>query len=174
MKMNLYKAVIIDAFGKSIRHVVAPSARQAADFVKEYYRSIGEQLTKNSVQRLDEHLNSEDRLGLDDMLRSAPIGFAKQAAIGWIVHATVTQSLRFYRTVDSDGAEAFIVAPNADIGSALYLNSLPVAERTGRRFRIVDGLESLPVDRLEGAKRLLEFGPAGIAQFDPERGWFVR
>lgn len=172
--MNLYKSVIIDAFGKSKRYVVAPSAKRAADFIKEYYRSIGEQLTKTSVHRIDEVLEGEDRDGLEVMLANAPIGFAIQAAIGWIVHSTVKPTLGFYRILDQDEAEIFVVAPNADIASALYVTTLLVAERVDRRFTITNAASSSPADSMHGMSELLEFGPVGIAEFDPDRGWFVR
>lgn len=91
MRMNLYQCTTIDAFGKSRRHVVAPSEQRASEFIKEYYYSISEQPTMISTRRIDETLEDERQDGLDSLLNNAPIGFAVEAAIGWIAHAVRRQ-----------------------------------------------------------------------------------
>jgi len=174
MRMNLYE-VEIEREDRRVRgYIVSPSEPRAVRLVAEHNNELGEEHTSFTLQRIDEDLPDDRREGLDDMLESAPVGFASYCdPIGWIVHAAAVHKLRFFRIEDRQGNETFIIAPSADVAAAIYSTGTPLAEGQHRLFRIFDGLENLPEERRGNLDKLLEAGPVGIAEFDEEAGWLI-
>lgn len=82
--------------------------------------------------------------------------------------------LRLYRSEDQRGTEIFGIAPNPDVEEALFMNTLLPTTQTAHRFIIADVTDRLPDDRNGNLAKLLEAGPAGIAEFDEENeGWWA-
>jgi len=174
MQMNLYQAEIIDASGNSTRHVVALSAEHAGDVIQQHYRTIGERLTRTDIHRIDQDLEGERRAGLDQLLQDGPAGFASYCeAVGWTAHAPASGKLRLFRIEDEQGTQTYVVAPDANIASAIYVCDAPLAKGEQRTIRIGDGLAGLPEECIGNIHSLLETGPIGIARFEEGHGWTV-
>jgi len=174
MQMNLYQAEIIDASGNFTRHVVALSAEHAGDVIQQHYRTIGERLTRTHIHRIDQELEGERRAGLNQLLQDGPAGFASYCeAVGWTAHAPAFGKLRLFRIEDEQSTQTFVIAPDANIASVIYLCDEPLAQGEQRNISIGDGLAGLPEERIANIQGLLESGPIGIARFEQGCGWAV-
>lgn len=174
MRMELYE-IEIERNSVVVRgHIVAPTEARAAELVFEHDDMLGQESTEFTLERVDETLPLDRRLGLDDMLEGGPVGFASYYdQIGWIVHVTALQRLRLFRIEDKAGTENYVIAPDSNFASTIYMMNNPVKEGEHRLFRIFDGLADLPNERIANLQTLLEFGPVGIATFQNEHGWSV-
>lgn len=173
--MKLYEGKITGETGKMTTHVVAISAEQAGDIVKDHYYAVGERLTKASIARIDDKLQGRELLNLDGILERAPIGFATYCnPIGWIAATSDCPTLKIFKVEDEDGDLAFVIAKDANIASSIYFSQIEQADGEFCAVRIYDTLADLTPERTANIAELLEFGTPGIAEFDDLRGWFVR
>ena len=174
MKFKLYEC-IIKREGHTVRgHVVAPSQDVAALTVIEHDEALGLTHQDFSLERVDEKLDDELRRGLDELLRSAPVGFASYCDIGWVAHIAPIQQLKFYRTIDNKGGNVFALAPNPDIAAAIFTTALRIPKGQVKLLYISDGMADLPDHMHANLQQLLELGPVGIAEFDTEKEqWLV-
>lgn len=173
MRFNLYKAEIIRETGKFICHVVAPSINRASEFLKEHHEAIGLRLTKTTIYRVDDKLDSTQNVGLEDLLESAPVGLASYSEIGWILHVAAMRKLRLFRIGEIERDPVYIIAPDINIASAIYLADKISGSDQKRSFKIYDGLIDLAPEMTANIHELLEFGPAGTIRFENGRGWYV-
>lgn len=174
MRMKLYEVEIMLAEGTARSHVVAPSEERAVELVREHYDETGGDWTRVSVGRIDEDLVDEARLGLDDMLEAAPVGFASfHPSLGWLVHAAALHRLRLFKIEEINGEQTFVIAPDADLAAAVLAASHEQADGEERLYRITDARRELTDELSAGLDDLLEFGPVGIAEWR-ESGWTVR
>lgn len=171
MRMKLYFVRIERPDGVARVYIVALSEDQAAELVIDHELELGLPSPAFSIERVDETLAENRRLGLDSLLENAPVGFASFTSVGWISHVAEVQRLRMFRIEDDKGEEVFIIAPSRDAAVVIYCAEYRVGESEQRQFRISDGLIGLPADRIRNLSRLLEFGPAGEIVYKPEYGW---
>lgn len=177
MRMQLYEITIkFERNGKVVTgHIVAPTEPIAADLAYEHEDMLfGEENVTFTLERVDETLPHDRRLGLDDLLERAPQCFASYVDdIGWTVHDGASQRLRLFRIEVEAGVRVYVIAPNSNTASALYFTGNPVEDGEHRLFQICDGLADLPTDRIANIMHLLKLGQAGIATFDKQNGWSV-
>ncbi len=105
----------------------------------------------------------------------APVAFASLCkSLKWLAHAGALCRLRFYKIVEQAGRTTYAVAPGADVASAIRGANLDLAADESIRFyRMFDGHKDLPDNKRAGLDRLLEFGPIGVIEFNPETGWLL-
>ena len=174
MRMNLYQAEIIDASGNSTRNVVALSADDAGYIIQQHYRAICERLTKTDICRIDQNLNTGQRIGLDELLLHGPAGFASYCdTAGWTAHAPASAKLKLFSIEDAAGTQTYVIAPDANIASAIYVGDQPLEKGEQRTLRIGDGLGGLSDERIGNIHDLLEQGFLGIAEFSEDQGWMI-
>lgn len=173
MRMRLYDAQFVRSDGLCTAHIVAPDAETANQFAVEYHVQIGVELSRIALLRVDRDLPLEHRVGLDDMLESAPVGFATRCdPVGWFVFMTLHPTLKYYRIDDGVGGVTHIIAPDADAASAIWLSSIELDEDGCHPTCVITtSMDSLEERQREGLAALLEFGPAGVIAWDDERGW---
>jgi len=141
--------------------------------VLEHEEALGLEHEDLTLERIDDVIDDELRPGLDDLLESAPVGFASFAD-RWIAHIAPVQQLKLYRTIDDKGGNVFAIAPNADIAAAVFTKELGIRPGEAKLLLISDGMADLPDQMVCNLPRLLEFGPIGTAVFDSdERRWSV-
>lgn len=175
MKMNLYEVEIVSATGKQTTAVVAPSHERMSEFIRDHYHQLGERLTRVASKRIDTRLKGRNRLRLDDLLETAPVGFAIfDPAIGWLPDHSAVTPFRLFKIEERGGPVTFVVARNADMASAVWGASFTLDEGETRMFRILDGTVGLTDRQKEQLADLLEFGPTGVAIWDEAHGWSVR
>lgn len=151
------------------RHVVqiaAPDAGMAVEFFREHLNGLDSEMGEPSILRIDQTLTGDERLGLDAMLETTPVGFASFAeGVGWIVHVAPVSRLNFYRIESADGEEAHVIAPNRDVAAAIWFGHLKRPDGELVLYRIWEGMDELEEERRRGILPLLEFGSVGIAQW---------
>lgn len=175
MRGKLYEVEIIRANESRRATIVAPCEERAVDLVHEHYQWTGEDFTKVLICRIDDTLDPHERSGLDEMLETAPVGFASYCPpIGWFVHAAAVHQLRLFRIEEHEGAHSLVIAPTPDVASAVYGASIMPIEGEHRLFRILDGGAELSERQRAQLGAKLEFGPIGIATWDETNGWLVR
>lgn len=141
--------------------------------VVEHEEALGLDHEDLTLKRIDDDIDNELLLGLDDLLESAPVGFASFAS-RWIAHTAPVQQLKLYRTIDDKGDNVFAIAPNTDVAASVFTTELRVHPGQVRLLRISDGMADMPEHMICNLPRLLEFGPIGIALFQyDDRRWFV-
>lgn len=171
MKFHLYEC-IIKRDGHQVRgYIVAPSQDRAALVVIEHDEALGLTHDDFSLERVDQALKGKRRLGLDTLLRSAPVGFASFCEIGWIAHTAPVQQLKLYRTTNDDGGNVFAIAPNIDIAASVFTGRLGFHGGQPRMLYISDGMADLPDDQMRNLPQLLEVGPIGMVAWNNENGW---
>lgn len=175
MRMRLYQVEIIRAEDSNWATIVAPSEQRAVEFVHEHYRETGEDFTKVMIGRIDDTLEPHERLGLDELLDMAPVAFCSYCPpIGWLAHAAAVHRLRLFKIEEHEGPETLVFAPNADVASAVWGESILPIDDEPRMFRIHDGGAGLTARQKELLDVRLEFGPIGVATWDETEGWSVR
>lgn len=173
MKFQLYECLIQRAGYQVTAYIVAPTQDAAWLAVIEHGEALGLDHEDLTLKRIDDVIDDELRPGLDDLLASAPVGFASFAG-RWIAHTAPVQQLKLYRTIDDKGDNVFAIAPNADVAASVFTTELRVRPGEVRLLRISDGMADMPDHMICNLPRLLEFGPIGIALFDSEElRWFV-
>lgn len=173
MKFHLYECMF-ERDGHEVRaYVVAPSHDRAWMTVIEHERALGFEHQDLPMTRVDEALDQDHLRGLDQLLRTAPVGFASYSPIGWIAHTAPIEQLKLFRLVD-DTEDLFAIAPNVDIAASVFTVALGMPTDGTRMLRIADGMRELPGDQIRNLPTLLEFGPIGIVEFDPACGWSHR
>lgn len=174
MKFKLFEVTIRRADHTVRGHVVAPSQDVAALTVVNHDEALGLTHEDFSLEWVDETLGEHHRLGLDDLLENAPVGFASYCDIGWVAHTAPVQQLKLYRTTEDKGGDVFAIAPNTDIAAAIFSNVLTLPSSKPKMLRISDGMADMPAEMVTNLPQLLELGPAGNAEFNPgEQRWFV-
>ena len=171
MKFNLYQCIIQREDREVRAHIVAPSHDRAWMTVIEHERAVGIEHQDLSLTRVDDTLCQDHRHGLDQLLRTAPVGFASYSSIGWLAHTAPVEQLKLFRLVDDDSGDLYAVAPNVDIAASVFTVPLGVPTDGAKLLRIADGMVGLPDDQRANLPRLLEFGPIGIVEFDDKNGW---
>ena len=173
MKFHLYECTIQRRDHTARAYVVAPSRDAAWLAVIEHEDALDLDHEDLTLERIDDVIDDELRTGLDDLLASAPVGFASFAD-RWIAHTAPVQQLKLYRTIDDNGGNVFAIAPNADVAASVFTTELRVRPSEVRLLHISDGMADMPDHMICNLPRLLEFGPIGVALFDhDERRWFV-
>ena len=173
MRFKLYAVTILRADRKVGGHIVAPSEEAAANAMLAHDEALGLRHDGFSLERVDETLGEDLRLGLDALLENAPVGFASWCTLGWVAHSAPVQKLRFFSSKDARGMDIHAVAPNVSVASAVFGNTV-LPHSPPHVFVISEGYDHLPIPMIEHIHRLLELGPVGIAEFDEdERRWFV-
>lgn len=171
MKFHLYECIIQRGDQKVRGHIVAPSQDRAALVIIERDEALGMAHDDFSLERVDEDLPPELRLGLDTLLLSAPVGFASFCEIGWIAHIAPVQELKLYRLIVEDTDHLFAVAPNIDVAASVFSTSIGLFSGAPRMLRIAEGTTQLTDSQAHELKPFLELGPIGIITWDDESGW---
>lgn len=175
MRMILYEAEIVSATGTQTTAVVAPSHERMSEFIRDHYHQLGERLTRVASKRIDTGLRGRKRLRLEDLLETAPVGFASfDPAIGWLPDHTAVIPFRLFKIEERDGPTTLVIAQNADMASAVWGASFALVEGETRMFRILDGTVELTERQKEQLEDLLEFGPTGVVTWSESGGWSVR
>ena len=174
MRLKLYELEIERAEGTVRGHIVAANEKKAVAMVVDHDLALDVKHLSFSLKRVDTKLPDDRQAGLEPML-SAPInGFASYLqTIGWIVNWQVSQRLRFFKVFTPQGEVTRIVAVDEDEAADIYCNSYVLHDGEHQLFKIVDGLPELPPEHREGLASILEFGPRGVAIFDPKSGWSI-
>ena len=173
MKFHLYECIIQRQDHTARAYVVAPTQDAAWLTVIEHEEALGLGHEDLTLERIDNVIDDELRPGLDDLLESAPVGFASFAD-RWIAHTAPVQQLKLYRTTDNKGGNIFAIAPNADVAASVFTTELRIRPGEVRLLHISYGMANLPEHMIRNLPRLLEFGPIGVVLFDSEElRWFV-
>ena len=173
MKFHLYECIIQRADYQVTAYIVAPTQDAAWLTVIEHEEALGLDHEDLTLKRIDDVIDDELRAGLDDLLESAPVGFASFAD-RWIAHTAPVQQLKLYRTIDDKGDNVFAIAPNADVAASVFTNELRIRPNEQRLLHISDGMADMPDHLVCNLARLLEFGPIGVALYDrDEQRWFT-
>lgn len=173
MKFHLYECVSKRRDGEVRAYIVAPSHERAWITAVAHEDSLGFDKIDVSLTRVDETLDQDRKRGLNQLLRTAPVGFASYSPIGWIAHTAPVEQLKLFRLVDDD-EDLFALAPNVDIAASVFTVALCRPTDGTRMLRIADGMREMPEDQVQNLPNLLEFGPIGIVEFDPATGWSHR
>ncbi len=174
MRFQLFAVEIYRSTGRVRGHIVAPFEEQAAQIVCDHADALGPKQDGFSLQRIDDTLSDDLRIGLDGLLENSPAGFASYCTLGWVAHTAPVQKLRFYRSKDPKGFDIYAVAPNFDVASAVFGSTLLPSKGKLHTFSITEGVETLSADELLNLPTLLELGPIGIAEFDDDtQRWLV-
>lgn len=173
MRFQLFE-LIAQRGGQELRgHIVAPSWDAAWLTFIDHEEALGLPQSDFTLERVDEKLGEHHRRGLDELLESAPVGFASFAG-RWIAHTAPVQQLKLYRTADDEGGNLFAIAPNVDIAASVFTSALGILPGEVRMLHIADGMADMPDSMVCNLPRLLEFGPIAIVEFSAEHGWTVR
>lgn len=172
MRFNLYRSVVIGQDGKKTLHTVAASAAVASEIIKDFYKARGVRLTRSETWRIDEELGPRRQKGLDAMLENAPSGLAEYfPKVGWLVYEQVRPLLHLYEIEERTGETTYVVAPNADIASAIWSLTLDLGEGEKRPYKITESAAELPEAAQNELQSVLQNGPIGIFDWDDEDGW---
>lgn len=173
MRFELYQVTISRADRRVTGFVLAPDPQRAEEIVIANEIELNQENDGFTIERVDDTLPENLRLGLDALLESAPAGFASfNAKVGWIAHALPAAKLHLFRIEEASGDERFIIAPTGDMAAAVYCECIGLGpDDPPRLFRIWDGTVGLKNEGLRGLPALLEFGPVGEVVWDDERGW---
>lgn len=173
MKFHLFECIVQRHDHTARAYVVAPTHDAAWLAVIEHEEALGLEHEDLTLKRIDDVIDDELRPGLDDLLESAQVGFASFAD-RWIAHTAPVQQLKLYRTINDKGGNVFAIAPNADVAASVFTKELRIRPGEARLLRISDGMADLPDKMVCNLPRLLEFGPIGVALYDPEeKRWAV-
>ena len=171
MRFELYRVTISRAHRHVTGFVLASDPQRAEEIVIANEIELNQENDGFTVERVDDTLPEDQRLGLDALLECAPAGFASfNPQVGWIANALPAPKLHLYRIEEVSGDEHFVVAPTGDVAAAVYCECVELKEGEARLFRIHDGAIGLKNEALRGLPALLEFGPVGLAVFT-EGGW---
>ena len=171
MKFHLYDCVIKRGDDVVRGHIVAPSHDRAALVVIEHDEALGLSHDDFSLERVDETLPCDRRLGLEALLWSAPVGFASYCEIGWIAHTAPVQQLKLYCLIDENADHLFAIAPNIDIAASVFVTALAKPSGAPRMLKIADGATQLTDAQMQGLSQLTELGPIGIVTWTEDSGW---
>ena len=84
------------------------------------------------------------------------------------------QQLKLYRTIDDNGGNVFAIATNANVAASVFTTELRIRPGEVRLLRISGGMADMPDHMICNLRRLLEFGPIGVALFDrDDQRWSV-
>ena len=174
MRFELYRVTISRAHRRVTGFVLASDPQRAEEIVIANEIELNQENDGFTIERVDETLPDDQRLGLDAMLECAPAGFASfNQQVGWIAHALPAPKLHLYRIEEVSGDEHFVVAPTGDVAAAVFCECVELKGGEARMFRIHDGAVGLKNEALRGLPALLEFGPVGVAAFT-DRGWSLK
>ena len=171
MRMRLYEAEIARPDGTVTIYIVAPSGKRAADFARKFHAEIGVIAPSITVSRVDDKLPIRRRRGLDDMLETGPIGFASECRpLGWFVFKTMHPPPELYRIEDDDGGVKFIIASNADVATAVWLDSLDLDEQGCHPYwRITSGMGLVEGEQRAAMEDLIHGAITGVVTWDGDR-----
>ncbi len=110
MKFHLYECIIQRHDHTARAYIVAPTQDAAWLAVIEHEEALGLAHEDLTLKRIDDVIDDELRVGLDDLLENAPVGFASFAD-RWIAHTAPVQQLRLYRTIDDKAAMSSRLRP---------------------------------------------------------------
>jgi hypothetical protein len=171
MRFELYRVTISRAHRRVTGFLLASDAQRAEEMVVANEIELNQENDGFTIERVDDTLPEDQRLGLDPLLEGAPAGFASfNPQVGWIAHARPAPKLYLYRIEEVSGDEHFVVAPTGDVAAAVYSECVELKEGEASMFRIHDGAVGLKNEALRGLPALLEFGPVGLAKYT-EDGW---
>lgn len=174
MRFKLYEVEIERNDGRDKGHVVALSEQHAAEIIIDHKIVLDKEVVSFTLERVDHNLPSDRSVGLDDLLQSAPAGFASFCMqTGWVALAPASRKLRFFQIEEGQREKTYLIAPDANIAFAIYVSDQPLEKGEQRFLRIRDGLSDLPADRVGNIHSLLEIGPIGVVRFEEDYGWMV-
>lgn len=173
MRMRLYAAEFERPDGTKKGFVVAPSGEAACEFIRKFHSEAEILISRITVTPIDEKLPNEHRRGLIDMLENAPVGFAsKNEHFGWLVHSTIKPRLKYYRIESQDGSVAHVIAPNADVASAIWLASVGLdAEGCHPHWSISNDMRQMCEQQKIDLKGRLEIGSARLISWNQDGRW---
>lgn len=172
MRFMLFKLTLERTSEPNTGYVVAPERYSADEVVREIVPlRDGEQFT---LKRIDETLPEDQRIGLDEMLQTAPVGLASFClGIGWLAHALPAPKLKLF-IVEMDGNEQpyFVAAPTPEVACSLVFETVPLAPPGEvQTFSINEAAGKVSDQMKEGIDAFLEFCPISMVVWEPELGW---
>lgn len=174
MRFQLFELIVQRGEQEARGHIVAPSWDAAWLTFIDHEEALGLPQSDFTLERVDEKLGEHHRRGLDELLESAPVGFASYCDIGWVAHTAPVQQLKLYRTSNANGGAVFAIAPNMDVAAAIFANVLTLPASAPKVLRISDGMVDMPAEMVANLPQLLELGPIGIAEFENDKQrWFL-
>ena len=174
MRFQLFEITIQRRDYRATAFVVASSRDAAWMTVINHEEELGLEHEDLTIRRFDDKIDEELELDLDNLLETAPVGFASFCELGWVAHTAPVQQLKLFRTIDPKGSNVYAIAPNIDMAVSVFTTELRIPKGETRLLHISDGMADLPDEIVCNLPRLLEFGPVGIAVFDAdEKRWFV-
>jgi len=173
MRFKLYRCTINRTDRQAVALVVAPNEHRAGQVIVESEIAFCRENEGFKLERIDENLPPSQRIGIDALLENAPVGLASYSeAIGWVPHAIPQPKLHLWRIEILDsGEEHYVVAPTADLASAIVCAELGLARPVPRTIRIHDGLSGLKNEKLKGLPALLEYGEVCRVEWHAQTGW---
>ena len=109
MRMELFKCEITRSDRLAIGFLVAPDQQRASEIVIASEIELNQENLGFTLERVDEALPAEQRLGLDTLLDCAPVGFILFCpGVGWIPHALPAPRLHLDRIEEASGDEHFV------------------------------------------------------------------
>lgn len=173
MKMKLFHVTINQADDRHWVQVVSPDEQMVVEFVRDHLDEIGGEFGDLAIVRIDNTLPGDARLGLDQLLETAPVGLASFAeGLGWTAHIAPVHRLKLFRIETPKDAAVHVMAPNKDIAAAVWWERCNAPEGEPVLYRIVDGLTNLDEEQRTAILPLLEFGSIGVATWSGG-GWSV-
>lgn len=172
MRFMLFKLTIERTSDLNTGYVVAPESYSANEVVQEMVPlRDGEQFT---LERIDETLPADQRIGLDEMLQTAPVGLASFClGIGWIAHAMPVPKLKlFIIEIEDDDQPYFVAAPMPEVACSMFFETVPLAPPGQvQTFSIHEAAGKVTDQMRAGIEAFLEFCPISMVVWDPEHGW---
>lgn len=172
MRFMLFKLTIERTSDLNTGYVVAPEIYSANQVVQEMVPlRDGEQFT---LERIDETLPEDQRVGLDEMLQTAPVGLASFClGIGWIAHAMPVPKLKLFIIEIEDGDQPyFVAAPTPEVACSMFFETVPLAPPGQVQTFSIDEAAGKVTDQMRaGIEAFLELCPITMAVWEPERGW---
>lgn len=172
MRFELYRVSISRSSRQAIGYLVAPELQRASEIVVANEIELNQENHGFTLERVDDTLPEDQRLGLDALLDFGPAGFASFCrGIGWISHTMPAPKLHLYRVEEVNGDEHFVIAPTGEVAAAVYCECVDLTGDEVRLFRVHDGAIGLKNEALRGLPALLEFGPVGMVTWRDNCGW---
>lgn len=170
MRFSLFKITVQRGHQHRTGFIVAPDENRAAEVVQEMMLKPDDESCE--IDRVDQELLGEQRLGLDSLLEHAPVGLASFCAgVGWIAHAISLPKLKLFRIEVIDGGTHYVAAPNIDVATLVFNECVPLEEDEDQVFGVFEGLDGQDERMQRGLDEMLHFGPVGVVTWTEEDGW---
>jgi len=173
MRFHLFRITVQRSHQHRTGFIVAPDENRAEDVAKEMVLKPDDESCE--IDRVDQELPEDHRLGLDSLLEHATVGLASFCAgVGWIAHAIPLPKLKLFRVEIIDGDTHFVAAPNIDVATVVFNECVPLEEGEDQVFGVFEGLGKLDERMQQGLDDLLDLGSVGMVTWNEEDGWARR